>query len=1154
MTLQSFGIPAPETHISALQDLINTNGAALAGIAHKAVMPVAQIVSDNDRTLNGMRSRVTRSINGRISANNRRLGAISDKVDASEVSAEAARIITQPEPPPTGGVLATAFWCVKDPISGACHCVASAGRPDGTISGPFFGRDGHLQCITACECANQGGWYCVADAASGQAICIQSDTPPANYISGPYQSLADCSANCRVDIVLWWCVRNTDGSTSCIQSVGRPGNYISGPYQSKEQCEAACTIQDKMQWWCIRTSAGPQCMQSLSRPQGASAGPFDSAISCAQACEGPPPPPNKWKCLDNGNCVQAPDGQYDSLTDCMAYCSSPPPPPPPGCCPAQVIINNIPPTGIDRRIVNAPSQPVPAHIETAPQDPVFTSIVSTPDKPININVSGLSPGAGKQEDPTPIDIGKLPVAAQCGLDPQGGLPAIGSAEWCACLAEIKKWFEDIGQRILHTLLPCSGDETDAVCVIISHMCDVGGSVPWVGGTIETSCKQFKQTMKDLFNALNGVGVGSALGDLSLMLGVAAVRALITMFEDLDIGINFIVKIETHIRFRPDQLIRVLDYLMDYMFNTEIPSIADALECYKFRVVSDDLVKCWLMLRGASPDVWLDVAKARREKLQPREVIEFLRRNDASEDQQVAALRSYGFIDTDEAKALVKLYDEIPSIADFLHYLQRNVFDDQYVKDYRLLEGFDTRYWPKFGKQLRAKGITEERSKLDYAAHWINPAPTELREFLYRLRPTKDGVDNKFSIEDYERLLTEQDISPYARERFKEIAYRVPALGYLRDMYRNNVIDEDQLKSYHQDLGYTEKDSANFVTIDKTIKQRMRAQESHGWTATSLSQAYAIGAIEEGFYYDEMSNLGWTEDEATKAYDRAKADIQRSILTRARGRVMFATLTEVKQAVDAGVISDDDAVSAITKLGWTDDFARGWLSIVRAGAKTKLAKAATARIKRAFLSGEIDEQYVRSSFAQLGVTAESADTFLASWALEQTPNRRRRTASQIVADVSLGAMDTSEAVIRLTNLGYADADQRLFLADAQRRIVKLEQQALASEQKAERRQAAELERLARQAKQQHAQFLASLRRLSPLAKLQKWAKLGLIGRDLFFERLRTLEYDDLDIERYYEEACTAKGAKCAETTETLQGPPNGSLGSGFPGVPPERGPT
>jgi hypothetical protein len=441
-----------------------------------------------------------------------------------------------------------------------------------------------------------------------------------------------------------------------------------------------------------------------------------------------------------------------------------------------------------------------------------------------------------------------------------------------------------------------------------------------------------------------------------------------------------------------------------------------------------------------------------------------------------------------------------------------VFDDAYVNDYRLLEGFEERFWANFGEDLSSKGMKKKYAALHYAAHWINPSPGQLLEMVFRLRPGKPGVQNPFAPQDYVRILAEQDIAPYFRLRFDEIKYKIPALGYLRDMYRNFLINDEEMRSYHQDLGYTESDSERFVKVDKLERARMRASQGHGYTPAALASAYSVGVITPELVKKQMATLGFTEDEANDLMGRAEADLQRTIVVRARSRVIFAALSQVAAGLKVGVLDRQSAVASVVALGWPQTFAEGWVQMQSASGNVALVKAATARIRSAFLRGDISIDQASVQLDQLGIVSEQLPSLLATWQLSLTPKLKQRTASQIVTDLANGEISTANALLRLSNLGYDDADRRLFLADAQRKLVTREQMAARAQQQTERRAAAELQRQQKQAEQQALRLLAQLRRISPVGKMQKWAKLGKLGRDQFYERLRTYGYDDTDIER------------------------------------------
>jgi hypothetical protein len=191
------------------------------------------------------------------------------------------------------------------------------------------------------------------------------------------------------------------------------------------------------------------------------------------------------------------------------------------------------------------------------------------------------------------------------------------------------------------------------------------------------------------------------------------------------------------------------------------------------------------------------------RLTPREAIEYGFRNGWTQEQIQGRLNQLGFIDPQDQAERLAMHFHLPTIGDQLHFLQRNVFMKDYVKQYRLDEGFLERYWSEFGTQLLAVGVPQETARLHYAAHWINPAPTEMREFVYRLRPDKPGVQNPFTLDDYQRLLVEQDVAPFFRERFRRLSIVCQRWAMSETCTARFIMDDEELRSIHQDLGYSQ---------------------------------------------------------------------------------------------------------------------------------------------------------------------------------------------------------------------------------------------------------------------------------------------------------------------------------------------------------------
>lgn len=751
---------------------------------------------------------------------------------------------------------------------------------------------------------------------------------------------------------------------------------------------------------------------------------------------------------------------------------------------------------------------------------------------------------------TPAPPGNLPAISEpanvtCTLTSAGALPAIGTAEWCACLDQVTQWLNGLGNSVIGFLIG-NPAETAATSGFFSGLLNIlaGQSIIGIASSaIDNAVSEIRNTVGEIWDTIKGAVSNTGLCNPTLILGVSLAKSAITALHRARIGTDAVVWLTIDISIAVEPLEKVIDYIMDYVCPTEIPSVGEAMECYRQHTAPLAQIRCWMLLRGANPDVWLPIIDAKREKLHDRELIEWIRRNNGTEDQQVLALLNQGWNRPEEASARVQLYDELPTIADHLHWLQRNVFDDAYVQDYNLLDGFLDRFWSKFGHDLRARGMKQDYAALHYAAHWILPAPTQMQQMVFRLRPDAVPANLVFTEQDYSRLLAEQDIAPYFRDRLSAIIRPVPALSYIRDMFRQSVITTDQLIGYHQDLGYTKQDSERFAAVDEIMKRRQRTTQAHGWTPAALAKASQTGYLPEQSITDHMLYLGYTAEEAKDLMQRADADLQATAFMRARSRILSGTVTQIRQSLQVGNLTPAQGQGILQSLGFPADFAASIVALESAGAHTRRIRQAVQRVRSAFHDGEIDSTFAGNSLAALGITPDATVSYLAIWQVEQTPRRKRRTAQQIVADVSTQAISIADALFRLTNLGYDDADQRLFLNDARNKVIANQAKMAASEQKIINTTARELAAIAREAERQRKEAIALLEREESPAQLDKWASGGLIDQAYHHARLSSYGWDDEAISLHWRSACGKKNANCVPSTPKSQSSPaSGSSGS------------
>ena len=825
---------------------------------------------------------------------------------------------------------------------------------------------------------------------------------------------------------------------------------------------------------------------------------------------------------------------------------------------------------------NPPPSPLPV---PSPPTPVPTPVPPPPlpgPTPISdqcIPICGITPSPGGSPPPLPVPPGSSPPPPGSPPPPPPPsaippapvpvppplpspvfnliIPLPGTPEWCEFFPRLVEFTTQLGNSFL--AWADSGLET--VESFLLALAEPPDASSWgLLGDLWTNfvrnyisqaigiAANIVQQVRSVIWAIKGGLIVFSYGNVAQIVGTMGFRALWSCVKNLELGSEVWILSKTKLGEAFPEIDRLLEYLTNQLTPINVPSPPEAMEAFLQGQISRPIYECWLLIHGNHPAIFEPVLRSRRDRLQPQEMIQWARRNDIPTDGQVALLQSIGWYDQSEASNRVELYDELPTISDHLHWLQRNVFDAAYVQEFALMEGFEEKFWPVFGHDLHALGMKKEYAALHYAAHWINPAPEQLKEMVYRLRPEKVGPELAFTSEQYARVLAEQDVGPFFRPRFQEIINRIPALSYLRDMYRNYVITDTDMVGYHQDLGYSLSDSERFVAIDKIVRTRMRASESHGWTPAALANAFSIRAVDETTVYSYMEELGYTPDEANELMERADVELQRSVFLRARSRALNAIVTEIKQALQVGTIHVTQAAKMLNDAGWPLEQATALANAESAAAATARTKQVVEAVRKAFLRGEIAAPTALGLLAQAGIDPDVQTQYLSIWALQQTPNRKRRTASQIVNDVASGMLSTDEALVRLINLGYDEADSMLYLADANAKIAQRQAKMVAQGQRADKSAQANLAKIARDSQRQARQAIKRLEKIAPVSKLQKWAKLGIIGHDLFLRRMTMYGYDPATAEDYYKEACNGKAAKCVPIT-----PPGTTIGEGEPNI-------
>lgn len=812
----------------------------------------------------------------------------------------------------------------------------------------------------------------------------------------------------------------------------------------------------------------------------------------------------------------------------------------------------------------------------------------------------------------------LPPESCAGFTLNLGIPLIGGKPWCQFQAQAIDAARTVGQKILAWIID-SADSAEKIVwpwanTAIGQSCGAswkftegGSGIFGLGSDILSFFKQLfsciwdaiKWTLGNIgYYALRTIkffacGLANAQSnpeyiDVATYGNIWIVRFVWLRLKNLRIGSPDFLAFQTAQDNISDFVEEMLCDLLKFVGQMKPPSAIEALECYLTGTIDAQQYECWMRLNDHSPGVWRPVLESRREQLTTDEKIDFVRRASLGQygtgplaalvtdseltvekkwhDTSVKSMRSLGWIRQTDADNRYSLYDELPTIADHLHWLARNVDDFEYLRDYHLLDGFDApgvvasvmssagepytpiplsrNFWKEFGDELRAQGMRKIDAARHYAAHWLHPSPQQMHEFIYRLRPGRklSQWDNEvksyfaaqqyppelierattFTPDDFRRIMSEQDYGYLDVAWFLSTVYHVPALSYIRDMYRYNIIDEEELAGYHQDLGYNPLDSDRFVGVDRSIKNRLRAAESFGWTPGALSRSYGLGLIDKDFYTEQLQRMGFSDAEIQSAQDRAGKLVQERTLTRALSRVISRTVGQISNSYSVGVLDTGTATDALSKLGVPKQQASAIIQMEALKARTKMATEVTRIARSAYLKGKIDGDGARQMLETIQVSKEYTDAIIPVWELEKLDTPREATLAEIRRWVQEGYLSAEEAKVRMTRLHIPDPDQQILLAEIQAKLDNLAAKEKAAQDKADAKaQQAQQKALEKAAKDVQAAIDKQMRQMPP-SKLQRWVKDGLITVEQMAETLKFYGFSDAAIAAWTSEAAIQGG--------------------------------
>lgn len=532
--------------------------------------------------------------------------------------------------------------------------------------------------------------------------------------------------------------------------------------------------------------------------------------------------------------------------------------------------------------------------------------------------------------------------------------------------------------------------------------------------------------------------------------------------------------------------RQWDWVHNLHYN--VPSAELATSAYAREIISGGR---WLDLvrrSGGIENWWNEVIPTYYTSPSSIEILTFRNRGLIDNDEMDALLRRGG-MGVDRHRELTKeLRKAVPSISDLITMQVREAFQPQLAEELGLYDDSPKDIVKYFewqglnwgtGVSARVDGRVRELNWPDmyWAMHWRLISPEQLFRMHHLLRANRldryrkrgwnvNEVDNEF----VKRLLRMQDYPPGLRDYLAAIAFQPLRLVDIRNTLMLGLQDRDWAYEQFLDRGL-HPDDAN-VSADLAIRQ-----------------------VEE----------------------RKKAPVRQ--LER-NAQINF--LRGVLDAYRVGLTTRDNARTQLVDSGVSGESADLWLQTIDGRFRIRTINQTLRYIRERYINGEIPDDALVSELQRAGIRDPRTQDYANLWRMERSQRSRIATTSQIQGWVRDGLMSFAEGHERLQNLGWAQADRLLLLADVNQDILRTQQRAAAAADRTRKAQARELERLAQRSQATTSRIQTELRRLTPMGKLQKWLKEDLISQQFFQTRASAMGYSNESILLHMQEALKDAG--------------------------------
>lgn len=469
---------------------------------------------------------------------------------------------------------------------------------------------------------------------------------------------------------------------------------------------------------------------------------------------------------------------------------------------------------------------------------------------------------------------------------------------------------------------------------------------------------------------------------------------------------------------------------------------------------------------------------------------------------------------------------VPSSAQAMESYRKGRIGEPQYRCWMLMNGDDPDTWnPVYESSLPVPGVGE------------------INQLLYRLRRGRAIPGKEFLDADYDAALHRAGYSEEYRQWIEQIRYRVYTLREIRMLLDTGIVQQSEIEDVYKDEGFDDEKSVRLAKMEHIIYLRRHEAEIQGYTVQTIARLWGHGVIDATVSDARMEALGYSDEDASRLRE---AEMMRNRADQARkwalkSETLFTGLVE-KQFKEA-VITPQTASAALQTQGCLPDAAASIVNTWGEEVKFAYLTSAIAAIKKGWDAGLLSSVAAEQALINVGVGLAAAQQRVREWLVNLSVSQNVTTAKDTLRFVAEGMISPIEAAARLHNMGWLPTDADVLIQEALNKLHATEVRHEAAQNKQVQAQAKAAAALVKQARAAEQAGRAALKRLTPLATLNKWLKEGLIGTDLYTTRMTDMGYPTEEINAYIADISNAKGASVVQTgaVTDLGAPPSDGTG-------------